>query len=140
MDYFLIVGLTTVITYSIIKVMAIRSNKMFGKVLYRQSDIHNVLNKVYPLKQPKAEKKEKSYCNFRDNSLDTVRVIISDDKAYWIFNNIFYIAQTDDGDVLPETAEPINTSNLSKEEVGKMLSILDSLIGGGSNDSGGSRK
>ena len=120
--------------------MAIRSNKMFGKVLYRQSDIHNVLNKVYPLKQPKAEKKEKSYCNFRDNSLDTVRVIISDDKAYWIFNNIFYIAQTDDGDVLPETAEPINTSNLSKEEVGKMLSILDSLIGGGSNDSGGSRK
>jgi hypothetical protein len=140
MEYIIVVGLTTIATYSIIKVMARKSNKMFGKVLYRQSDMHNVLNKVYPLKQPRIEKKEKSYCKFKDSSLDTVRVIISDDKAYWIFNNIFYIAQTDDGDVLPETAEPINTSNLSKEEMSKMLSILDSLISGGSNDSGGSGK
>lgn len=120
--------------------MAIRNNKMFSKTLYRQSDIHNVLNKIYPLRQASLEKKEKPYCKFRDNALDTVRVIILDDKAYWIFNNTFYIAQTDDGNVLPETAEPINTSVLSKEEVKKMLSILDSLISGGSNDSGGSGK
>lgn len=133
-------GLTVAVTYSIIKVMAIRNNKMFSKTLYRQSDIHNVLNKIYPLRQASLEKKEKPYCKFRDNALDTVRVIILDDKAYWIFNNTFYIAQTDDGNVLPETAEPINTSVLSKEEVKKMLSILDSLISGGSNDSGGSGK
>ena len=137
MDYILVVGLTTVLTYSIIKVMAIKNNRKFGKVLYRQSDMHNVLSKVYPL-VPK--KTEKSYCKYRENSIDTVKVVIFDGKAYWVFNNTFYVAQTEGDNVLPETAEPINTSGLSKDEVSKMLSILDGLIGGSSNDSSGAGK
>lgn len=137
MDYAIVVGLTTLLTYSIIKVMAIKNNRKFGKVLYRQSDMHNVLSKVYPLVPKKIEK---SYCKYRENSPDTVKVVIFDNKAYWVFNNTFYVAQTDGGNVLPETAEPINTSALSKDEVSKMLSILDGLIGGGSNDSSGAGK
>jgi hypothetical protein len=137
MEYLLVVGLTIVLTYSIIKVVAIRNNNKFSRVLYRQSDMHNILNKVYPLR---SQKKEKSYCKFRENSEDTVKVVIADSKAYWVFNNTFYVAQTDMGDVLPETAEPVNTSGLSKDEVSKMLSILDSLISGGSDDSGGAGK
>jgi hypothetical protein len=137
MDYILVVGLTTVLTYSIIKVMAIKNNRKFGRVLYRQSDMHNVLSKVYPLVPKKVEK---SYCKYRENSPDTVKVVIIEDSAYWVFNNTFYVAQTDGHNVLPETAEPINTSGLSKDEVSKMLSILDGLIGGGSDDSSGAGK
>ena len=137
MDYAIVVGLTTVFTYSIIKLMAEKNNRKFGRVIYRQSDMHKVLTKLYP---KQTNTKEKPYCKFRENSLDTVKVIIAEDRAYWVFNNTFYVAQTDGGNVLPETAEPINTSVLSKDEVSKMLSILDSLIGGGSNDSSGTGK
>ena len=137
MEYIIVVGLTTVFTYSIIKLMAEKNNRKFGRVIYRQSDMHKVLTILYP---KQTNTKEKPYCKFRENSLDTVKVIIAEDRAYWVFNNTFYVAQTDGGNVLPETAEPINTSVLSKDEVSKMLSILDSLIGGGSNDSSGAGK
>jgi hypothetical protein len=136
MEYLIVVGLTMAITYSIIKVMAIKNRKSFGKVLYRQSDMQKILSKTNYL-LPKKDKDV--YCKFKENSLKTVDVVIVEDKAYWVFNNVFYVAETDGTEVLPETAEPIDTSVLSKDEVGKMLSILDGLISGGSNDSGGSR-
>jgi hypothetical protein len=49
---------------------------------------------------------------------------------------MFYIGDSIDGKVLQETATPINTEDLSKNEISKLLFILDKLKNGNYNDSG----
>ena len=68
----------------------------------------------------------------------TTKVIILDDSAYWVLDNVFYVGVAVDGEVKPETAAPLDTSELSKTDINKLLYILDTLKGGKSNDSGSS--
>ena len=64
----------------------------------------------------------------------TTRVIIIDEKAYWVSNNMFYVGDTVDGKVRPETGRPLDTTKMSKREVDKMLFILDNLKNGKEKD------
>jgi argonaute-like protein implicated in RNA metabolism and viral defense len=69
-----------------------------------------------------------------------IKAIIIKGKAYWVKDNIFYTAETNNNDIMLETAKPINTDNMSEIEINKMLFILDSLKNGGyGNDSGSAR-
>jgi hypothetical protein len=62
---------------------------------------------------------------------NVVRVVKTpDNKVYWVDNNIFYCAEIVDGEFNPETAQPINTADLSKEEIDDLLFILDNLKNG----------
>jgi hypothetical protein len=66
---------------------------------------------------------------------NTIKVIFIEDKAYWVSNNIFYCAETIGGSVDVDTTEPIDTSNMSKKDIDKMLFILDNLKNGSNDDS-----
>ena len=66
-----------------------------------------------------------------------IKVIIMDDKAYWVSDNIFYVSDAVDGKPETGTAHPIDTTTMSKRDVEKMLFILDSLKNGKENDSSG---
>ena len=68
-----------------------------------------------------------------------LQVIISDGKAYWTKNNVFYIADTVDGRIVQDSIKPLDTENLSKKELDKLLDILDTLKKGKTDDSGSSR-
>jgi hypothetical protein len=48
---------------------------------------------------------------------------------------MFYVADTFDGAVDSETVRPVDTNNMSKRDIDKMLFILDSLKNGNSDDS-----
>jgi hypothetical protein len=63
--------------------------------------------------------------------------LIIEDHAYWVHDNMFYIADTVEGLVNPETVRPIDTNNMSNRDIDKMLFILDSLKDGNSDDSSG---
>ena len=64
-----------------------------------------------------------------------IRVIVFGSQAYWVSDNTFYVADALDGEVLTETAKPVDVENMSRGDVEKMLSILDSLNSGqGKND------
>ena len=67
-----------------------------------------------------------------------IKVIVLGNEAYWISNNIFYVAEAINGEVQRHTAKPIDTSTLSKGDLDKMLFILDSLKDGKRDDRGGS--
>ena len=58
--------------------------------------------------------------------LDTVRVAVYDDRAYWVYENVFY-----ESDVVREpdftTARPIDTMSMSQKELTKLMVILDEL-------------
>jgi archaellin len=111
-----------------------KRNKTFNKVLYRQSDMHNILKDFF-FKDIFDDKVVNSQSKiWRDKQ--TTKVVIIDQKAYWVSNNMFYVGDTVDGKVRPETGKPLDTTKMSKKEVDKMLFILDNLKNGKINDSG----
>jgi hypothetical protein len=57
----------------------------------------------------------------------TTKVVIIDEKAYWVSNNMFYVGDAVNGKVNPETGKPLDTSNMSKKQIDKLLFILDNL-------------
>jgi tRNA splicing ligase len=68
-----------------------------------------------------------------------LKVIIVENKAYWVLNNVFYVADAFENQVNPETAKPVNVEDMSRPEMEKLLFILDSLKDGEvENDRSGS--
>ena len=125
----------TLLTFSVILIVMNRKRKKsFNKILYRQSDMHNILKDFF-FKDIFDDKVVTSQSKiWREKQ--TTKVVILDKKAYWISNNIFYVGEAVDGKVKPETGQPLDTSNMSKREIDKMLFILDNLKNGKLNDSG----
>lgn len=134
MKYLITVGLTLILSWSIIIVVAKRNKNIFNKKIYRQSDMHNMLKMFFSLDTN--DKNVHSSQIKKRKEEQTTNVIILKDKAYWVKDNVFYIGSTANGEVLPETGTPIDTNLLSESEINKLLFILDNLKGGKTNDSG----
>lgn len=135
MVYLLSISLTLIAACSIIIVAVKRNKKYFAKVVYTQSDIHMIVKHFVPkdlFDEPKSPSQARKH--LKNNS---VRVLMIEDQAYWVHNNMFYMADIADGLVNPETVKPVDTSNMSNRDIDKMLFILDSLKNGNSDDSSG---
>lgn len=67
--------------------------------------------------------------DFFDDDYDereTVRVAVYDEKAYWVYDNVFYQSEvTREPDF--STAEPIDTMSLTQKELNELMTILDEL-------------
>jgi hypothetical protein len=129
------ISLTLIVSCSIIIVAVKKGNRYFSKVVYTQSDIHRIVKNFIPkdlFEKPKPLSQARKH--LKNN---TVRVLIIEDNAYWVHDNMFYVADTLDGLVNPETVRPIDTNNMSKRDIDKMLFILDSLKNGNFDDSSG---
>ena len=134
MNYFLFFILTALFFCCILIIINKKATKKINKVLYRQSDMHNILKDFF-FKDIFDEKVVTSQSKIWKEK-QTTRVVIIDQKAYWVSNNMFYVGDTVDGKVKPETGKPLDTAKMSKKEVDKMLFILDNLKNGKINDSG----
>lgn len=64
-----------------------------------------------------------------------IKVIIFDNDAYWIKDNIFYKAPLVDELINKEAAEQVDTIHMDKVQLDKMLFIMDRLREGIGNDS-----
>ena len=126
--------LTIIIFLGILIYVGKKNKKSFNKVVYSQSDMHNILKDFF-FKDIDNDKVFTSQSRIWKEQ-QTTKVVILDQKAYWISNNIFYVGEAVDGKVKPETGQPLDTSNMSKREIDKMLFILDNLKNGKLNDSG----
>jgi hypothetical protein len=136
MEYVLPVLLTLACFCSIIVLMKQIEHRALRIKKYRQSDIRQMLKPILSISAKSVSKKTQMDKMLEKNS---VSVMVVDDQAYWVLNNVFYTAQFDDGNFNPEEAEPVDTSSLSKKDVEKMFFILDNLGDGNTNDSGSSR-
>lgn len=136
MEYAIVIFLTLLLSWSIISIIA--KHKKLKKIIHRQSDMHIILKKFFNM--PLQTERIITSQNDKRKEITKVKVMIIDQKAYWIANNTFYTADTVDGEVKIETAAPIDTSNMSTKDVNKMLFILDNLNRKGKiNDSGSTR-
>ena len=137
MEYLLIIGLTFILSWSIIKISNKKRTKFLKKIKYRQSDIRNTVKDIVPKKgfgKPEGERQSQKH-----TQKNMLKVVITEGKAYWILHNVFYTANAINGRVDENTIKPLDVQNMSKKELDKMLSILDDLRQGvGSNDSSSS--
>jgi hypothetical protein len=74
----------------------------------------------------------------RHQDESTTKVIVVDDVAYWIKNNTFYKAPLVNEKIDKDSAEKVDTTNMDKVQLDKMLFIVDKLTEGTSDDSRGS--
>jgi hypothetical protein len=128
MLYTLAVVLTLGIFSSIIIIIKKINNRNNSYAIYRQSDMHNMLKYFFSL-NIETQGKPSSQLTKRLEK-DMIRVIVVGSQAYWVSDNTFYVADALDGEVDTETAKPVDVQSMSKLEVNKMLSILDSLTNG----------
>ena len=136
MEYLLIIGLTFLLSWSIIKISNKKRLNLLTKVKYRQSDIYELVRDSIPKKifdMPKIITQSQKH--IQKNML---KVVITNGKAYWISNDVFYSADSINGRIDEETIKQLDFENMSKDEMVNMLSILDDLKKGtNTNDSGG---
>jgi hypothetical protein len=137
MEYLLIIGLTLLGSWSIIKISNKRRMIFLNKHKYRQSSIYEMVKDVVPKQTfDKPKVITQSQKHIQKNML---RVVITEGKAYWILDNFFYTENAINGRVDEETIKPLDVEGMPAKELDKMLSILDDLKQGvGPNDSGSS--
>jgi len=105
-----------------------------NKIKYRQRGIHQIIGPFLPDLIPVDVKNTQSTKRLKESIID---VLVTEDYAYWIHKNVFYKASVEDGQVDRSTTSPINTSNMSDDELKKMLKILDRLTDRSKNEGRG---
>lgn len=137
MEYLLIIGLTSIVSWSIIKVSNKKRITFLSTIKYRQSDKCEIIKDLIPKQRfDKPRIMTQSQKHIQKNML---KVVITKGKAYWIVGNVFYTADALNGRVDEDTIKPLNVQDMSKKELDEMLSILDDLKQGVElNDSGSS--
>ena len=128
----LIVALTFIVSWAILKVIKRRSKRVFSRTLYRQSDMHRMLKYFFSLDIETNEKPPSQLTKRKEK--DMIKVIVMGNQAYWVSDNTFYVAKAFEGEVLPDTAEPVDIENMSRRDIDKMLFILDNLKNGKEKD------
>jgi hypothetical protein len=107
--------------------------KVFPKIAYSQSGIHMMVKDFLP--KTLYEKRTVISQALKHIEKNSVKVIFIEDNAYWVSNNIFYCAEAVGGNVNIDTTKPVDTTNMSKKDIEKMLFILDNLQNGSNDDS-----
>jgi len=101
-----------------------------------QSTIHNAslfLNRISNKKIKNNKETQSKLYNSRIN----IKVIIMDNQAYWIKDNVFYTANMVGDNVDKDTTRVVDTMVMNRVQLDKMMFIIDRLREGTLNDSGG---
>ena len=132
MEYLIAIGLTFLLSLAIIKFSTKKSIGGIGKIRYSQTVIHESTKHLMEKTTYERPTIVSQAMKHVENHM--VKIIIIEGKAYWVKDNIFYTAETDNGSIVHETANPVDTDDMSKKDIDKMLFILDNLGKGKNRD------
>jgi hypothetical protein len=137
MEYFLGSVVTLICVFLIILFIRKPLREPTPTVRYSQSHVHDLIEPFIP---NLSEIRRDIVCqSTRHYETTLTRVAFVGDKAYWIANNKFVVADIVDGEVDRETERQVDTMSMSKIELNKMLVIIEELTEGGKYDNGSSR-
>jgi hypothetical protein len=137
MEY-LIGSLATFILIAMMSKVMLKNKDLKPKkaFVYRQSHIFDLVKPLLPpLSSLKPERKSQSVSH---ESKTNVKVIIMGSQAFWVKDNMFYMADMDGHNIDKDTTRRVDTMGMNKVELDKMLFIMDQLRDGKINDSGSS--
>lgn len=104
----------------------------------KKINIHYTQSRNFSLVQPWASinrpYKELVTQSTRHHDKTSTRVVISNDKAYWIFNNELLQADVIDGKVDGNTTEKVDTMGMDNVQLDNLVFIVDKLTEGKSNE------
>lgn len=107
-----------------------------SRITYRQSHIFSLVS-PYIQYVPTIEFLPDTQSFVHDRS-KKLRIIFTDNKAYWIKENAFYQADLVDGEVDDSTTKVVDTMSMDKVELDKMIFIVQTLTEGTTYDGGSS--
>ena len=105
-----------------------------SRTLYSQKDTHELFKYFFSIDSSSNKKRLSQLTKHTEKSM--IKVMVMGQEAYWVSDNTFYVAKTIDGEVEPGSASPVDIENMSKNDINRMLFILDNLQNGTKNDSG----
>jgi hypothetical protein len=131
------IGIASVIIVSSLRAKSI---PMVGKLKLRssQSRIYNQLRPAFEIMnmiKPSKPLVSQAAKHMQENSM---RFLTMEDKAYWIKDNTVFVADISNGDLSSigdVAANPVDMMSLDKEELDKMIFIVEKLTEGLANDS-----
>jgi hypothetical protein len=136
MKYFIGFFLTFIVSLAIIIIMNKKIGKKMSRTLYSQKDTHELFKYFFSIDSSNQKKRLSQLTKHTEKSM--IKVMVIGQEAYWVSDNTFYVAKAIDGEVEPGSAQPVDIENMSKNDINKMLFILDNLESGKKNDSGSS--
>ena len=107
------------------------------KITYSQSHIYELMRPYMDAVGPLDEPIKTQSVNYLKNVY--MKIMVVQDKAYWIKDNKFMVAKIVDGQVDKENSAEVDTMNMDKVELDEMLFIVEKLREG-EDDSRGSGK
>lgn len=106
------------------------------KLEYRQSHIFEIVKPILP--PPSEIKKKKDSQSNKLEEKTNIKVIIMNGQAFWIKDNVFYVADMNGPIIDKDTTRRVDTMGMDKVELDRMLFIMDQLTDRKINDSGSS--
>ena len=138
MEYFLGSAITMIAMF--VTTRLISFNKVDNKKdipRYSQSHIHMLILPLLP--EIRKYKKKMITQSSKHEERTNVKVVIMDNKAYFIKNGTFYCADMHGTEINGANATSVDTMAMDKVQLDKMLFIMDQLRDGNKDDSGDSR-
>jgi hypothetical protein len=108
-------------------------------ISYSQSHIFDILkpfaSMLYKVSKPGIKTQTSEY-----EKSQTVKVIMTENQAYWIRDNVFYTADiTEDYSVDNDSTRIVDTMSMDRVQLDKMIFIVDRLTEDSENDGSNSR-
>lgn len=114
----------------------IKVSKKDFVVKYSQSHILEIIKPMLPA--PERKKVNRNTQSYKHEEKTNVRVIILDDKAFWIKDNLFYSADFLGDAIDKDSTSIVDTMGMDKVQLDKMLFIIDQLRDGKDDDNSSS--
>jgi len=107
-------------------------------VRYSQSYIYSVVAPMMFGFNGPIPKRSTQANNYQEEAY--VKIVIVENKAYFIKNSGFYVANVVEGDVDKDSTKEVDTMSMNDVELKNIMHIVEVLTGGDRNDSGGTSK
>ena len=138
MEYYVGFGVAFLLIFIVSKInikFNILKEPNFKNFQISQSRIHAIL----PIKKQQINKKNIKRQSRLHDERTNIKVIIMDQQAYWIKDNVFYTANMSGDLVDKDTTRVVDTMSMNRVQLDKMMFIIDRLREGIYDDRGGTR-
>jgi hypothetical protein len=113
-------------------------DKKMSVVRYSQSYIYSVVAPMMFGFNGPIPKRSTQANNYQEEAY--VKIVVVENKAYFIKNSGFYVANVVEGDVDKDSTKEVDTMSMNDVELKNIMYIVEVLTGGDRNDSGGTSK
>lgn len=138
MEYFLGSSLTLVAMFITTRLVSSQKNIVKKSPFrYSQSHIHEIISPLVP--DLRHYKKIVERQSSKQEEKTNIKVVIFDNKAYFVKDGTFYCAEMHGTEIDGANATLVDTMGMDRVQLDKMLFIMDQLRDGKKDDSGDSR-